>query len=322
MTERELLYVKTVADERSLSKAAQKLFLTQPSMSVCIQKIESNLGIKLFKRTSNGLILTFAGERYYQIATDILKIYSDFEIEVSDINNLKKGRITIGITVYLATHILPVILPAFKKRCPNIEVFIIEKNSTELDRSLSSGEIDFAIMHTLPFHEHIHNLTTDIYPLNRDPLVLVTKKDHPLRQFALTQDGREYPQLDLALCENEPFIMLHPEQKIRQITDLILNKANIRPVIALTTKSYETARRLACEGIGITLVPYQYLNIFPGNFYPDYYFIDDKHTPYWTMCVAVQKNAYVSKAAQLFIHMVNDKFGSTSIDLNRTKEEL
>lgn len=310
MTERELLYFKTVADEKSLSKAAQKLFLSQPSLSVCMQKIELNLGVKLFKRTNNGLLLTFAGERYYQIATDILKIYSDFEIEVSDINNLKKGRIIIGITVYLATHILPVVLPAFKKRCPNIEVIIIEKNSTELDRSLASGEIDFAIMHTLPFQEHTHHSTADIYPLFKDPLVLVTKKDHPLRSYAVPQAGKEFPQTDLLLWTNEPFIMLNPEQKIRQITDLILSKANISPVIALTTKSYETARRLACEGIGITFVPRQYLAIFPGNFYPDYYFIDEKYSPYWTMCVAVQKNAYISKAAQLFIHMVSEKFAS------------
>lgn len=311
MTERELLYFKTVADEKSLSKAAQKLFLSQPSLSVCMQKIELNLGVKLFKRTSSGLLLTFAGERYYQIATDILRIYSDFEIEVSDINNLKKGRIIIGITVYLATHILPVVLPAFKKRCPNIEVIIIEKNSTELDRSLASGEIDFAIMHTLPFQEHTHHSTADIYPLSKDPLVLVTQKDHPLRSYAMQQAGKEFPQTDLLLWANEPFIMLNPEQKIRQITDLILSKAGISPAIALTTKSYETARRLACEGIGITLVPRQYLAIFPGNFYPDYYFIEEKYSPYWTMCVAVQKNAYISKAAQLFIHMVSELFASS-----------
>ena len=137
MTERELLYVKTIAEERSISGAAKKLFMTQPSLSSCVQKIESALGTRLFQRTSTGLVLTFAGERYYQVAQDILKIYNDFEIEVSDINNLKKGRVTIGITVYLATFILPVVLPVFKKLCPNIELAIVEKNSTELEKSLS-----------------------------------------------------------------------------------------------------------------------------------------------------------------------------------------
>ena len=311
VTERELLYVKIIVEERSISKAAKKLFLTQPSLSNCIQKIEMQLGTKLFKRTNTGLIPTFAGERYYQVAVDIMKIYNDFEIEVSDINSLKKGRIVLGITLYLATYVLPIILPKFKERCPNIEVYIVERNSTELDKALASGEIDFAIMHTFPFCKHSHSKNVDIYPLFKEPILLVTAKDHPLRQYAVHNNDLEYPQIDLTLFANEPFILLNKEQKIRHVSDSILQKANINPMIILTTKSYETARRLSCEGIGITFVPLQYLQIFPGIYQPAYYYIDEKYGPYWTMCVAVQKNAYISKAAQLFIQIVNERFGST-----------
>lgn len=315
MTERELLYVKTIADERSISRAANKLFLSQPSLSNCIQKIEATLGIKLFKRTNTGLILTFAGERYYKIATDILKIYSDFEIEVSDINNLKKGRVTIGITVYLATHMLPVILPLFREKCPNIEISVVERNSTELDKALASGEIDFAIMHAFPLYESANPGNTDIYPLFRDPLVLVTKKNHPLGQYAEPIMGLEYPQIDLTLFAAEPFILVNKEQKIRQVSDLILQKAHIIPFIALTTKSFETARRLACEGLGATFVPLQYLKIFPGSYEPAYFFVDEKYSAWWTLCIAVQKNAYISKAAKLFIRIASEKYGASPIQL-------
>ena len=315
MTERELLYVKTIAEERSISGAAKKLFMTQPSLSSCVQKIESALGTRLFQRTSTGLVLTFAGERYYQVAQDILKIYNDFEIEVSDINNLKKGRVTIGITVYLATFILPVVLPVFKELCPNIELAIVEKNSTELEKSLSSGEVDFALMHMLPHEESSSHTNTDFYPLIKDPLVLVTKKDHPLKQFVRARAGAAYPQIDLTKFAGEPFVMVTKLQKIRQVADLILHKAQIHPPVILTTKSYETARRLACEGIGVTFTPLQYLQIFPGNYSPDYYFVAEEYTPYWTLCVAVQKNAYVSRAAKVFIRIVSEKYGNTRIDL-------
>ena len=291
MTERELLYVKTIAEERRISGAAKKLFMRQPSLSSCVQKIESALGTRLFQRTSTGLVLTFAGERYYQVARDILKIYNDFEIEVSDINNLKKGRVTIGITVYLATFILPVVLPVFKELCPNIELAIVEKNSTELEKSLSSGEVDFALMHMLPHEESSSHTNTDFYPLIKDPLILVTKKDHPLKQFARARAGAAYPQIDLKKFAGEPFVMVTKLQKIRQVADLILHKAQIHPPVLLTTKSYETARRLACEGIGVTFTPLQYLQIFPGIYSPDYYFVAEEYTPYWTLCVAVQKNA-------------------------------
>ena len=316
MTERELLYVKTIADEKSISKAAQKLFLTQPSLSKCLQGIESKLGTKLFKRTNTGLILTFAGERYYKIATDILKICNDFEIEISDINNLKRGRITIGFTNYLATQMLPVILPMFKGKCPNIEVFISEKNSTELEHALSLGEIDFAVMHTSPIYGVNNSLNNvDFYPLYKDPFILAAKKNHPLSQYAVKTDGYKYPKIDIPLFANEPFIMVNRGQRIRQVSELILQKANINPSIALITKSYETARRLACQGIGVTFVPEQYSRIFTGIYEPDYYSIDEKYSAYWTLCIAVQKNAYISKAAQLFIRMVSERYGSNILDL-------
>ena len=315
MTERELLYVKTIADEQSISKAAEKLFLSQPSLSKSLQKIESSLGTKLFKRTNLGLVLTFAGERYYQVATQIMRIYNDFEIEVSDINSSKKGRITFGITIYLATLLLPEILPLFKQQYPYIEVIIVEKNTAELEKSLSSGEIDFAIMHTSPFHEVSNNLYIDFHPIYKDPFLLATKKGHPLGQYAVKSESSNYPKIDLTLFANEPFIMLSRWQRIRQVSNLILEKANINPFIVLTTKSYETARRLACEGIGVTFVPEQYLQIFPGIYQQDYYSIDDTYTPYWNLCVAVLKNVYVSKATLAFIKIVNEKYPSSQFDL-------
>lgn len=315
MTERELLYVKTIAEEQSISKAAQKLFLTQPSLSKCIQRIEASLGTKLFKRTSTGLVLTFAGERYYQIATDIMRIYNDFEIEVSDINNLKKGRVTIGFTTYLAVYLLPMVLPVFKQRCPNIEVIIVEKNSSELEKALSSGEIDFAVMHTSPFYEIYNNLNIDFHPLSKDPFILVTKPDHPLGSHAVEVAGLEYPLIDITLFSNEPFIMVTRVQRIRQVSDIILQKANINPIVALTTKNYETARRLACTGIGVTFVPRQYLQLFTNTYQPAYYYVDEKYTPYWTLCIAVQKNSYISKASKLFMEILSQKIGSPMPDL-------
>lgn len=182
------------------------------------------------------MIITYAGEKYYKVATDILKIYNDFEIEISDINNLKKGRITIGSTTYLLTYVLPVVLPLFKKQCPNIEVYIVEKNSAELDNALSLGEIDFAIMHTTPFQTITNNIKFDFYVLSKDPFLLVVKKDHPFSQYAKVVNGLEYPKIDINLFKNEPFIMLKRGQGIRQISESILQKANINQLLHLLAK--------------------------------------------------------------------------------------
>ncbi|PJI08527.1 MULTISPECIES: LysR family transcriptional regulator [Clostridium] len=313
MTERELIYIKTIAEEKKISKAAEKLFMTQPSLSKCVQNVECKLGVKLFRRTSNGLILTFAGEEYYKNACMILKICNDFENKVSDINDLKKGRVTIGITPHLATFIIPVILSEFKQRCPNIEVFIVEKDTHELEETLSSGDIDFAIMHVPPSHEIYNDVNIDFFILHKDFFLLTTKGNHPLGKYAKKYKGYKYPKIDFTLFKNEPFIMISHGHRIRQVTELIMRKANINPAIVQTTNSYETARRMAFHGIGATFVPEQYLQIYNTvDCKPDYYYIDEKYTPYWSLCIAVEKNAYVSKAAKLFIEMVSNRFASTS----------
>ena len=102
----DLLYVKTVTDEHNISKAAKKLFMAQPSLSQSIQRIEESIGMPLVHRTTTGLTLTFAGERYYHMAVQVLKMYEDFQLEISDINNLKTGHIHIGITNHLGLSLI------------------------------------------------------------------------------------------------------------------------------------------------------------------------------------------------------------------------
>ena len=126
MTTRELLYIKTIADERSLTRAAQKLYVTQPSLSHCVAVLEQQLGTKLFRRTSGGLLLTYAGEKYYRMACEVLRVYHAFESEISDESSLARGRVTFGITNYLATDHLPRMLPAFHRAHPGIELRVCE----------------------------------------------------------------------------------------------------------------------------------------------------------------------------------------------------
>jgi DNA-binding transcriptional LysR family regulator len=170
-------------------------------------------------------------------------------------------------------------------------------------------------MHTSPAYELSDNLNIDFYPIYRDQFLLAAKKGHPLGKYAAESGNSDYSKIDIRLFEKEPFIMLSRWQRIRQVSDMILQRAGIIPNVAFTTKSYETARRLAREGLGVTFVPEQYLRIFPEINEQDYYSVDEALEPYWDLCVAVQKNVYIPKAAQAFIRMVNDKYGSAPLAL-------
>lgn len=256
MTSKELLYVKTVADEKSISRAAKKLFIAQPSLSQSIQRIEEALGTPLFNRNTKGLTLTFAGERYCQMASQVLKMYEDFELEISDINNLRTGRVHMGITNHLGTLTLARILPEYRRICPYVELYIHEENTATLEQMLLRGELDFVIMHA-PRDISPSQIHYDI--MARDPFVIAIHPQHRLIQKAVKKPGFPYPILDLKLLAKEPFLMLHKEQRIRQITDAVLLKAGIsRPSIALTLRNYETALLLAARGLGTTLIPLQY----------------------------------------------------------------
>lgn len=308
MNDMELIYIKTIFEEKSLTKAAEKLFITQPSLSKSLSRIEKVLGIKLFKRTTSGIEPTYAGEKYYRMAQDILKIYNEFEVEISDINNLKKGRITIGITPQLATFILPTVLPIFKERFPNIEVFTQEMSSGEIETSLSRGELDFAIMFLSPFHIKDSTFNIDFKLLFKDSFLLVTEVDHPLDKYAKPDKNSIYSRIDLKLFASEPFIITEKGMRIREVSDLILQKANINPEIALTTRSFETARRLASQGCGVTFIPKTYIDIFPSICSPNYYTLDERYTPYWKLSIAVQKGAHLSNADSKFIEIIKENF--------------
>ncbi len=303
MTSRELLYVKTVAEEKSISKAAKKLFIAQPSLSQSLQRIEENLGTALFNRTSVGLTLTYAGERYYQISCQILRIYEDFESEISDLNELRTGRIHMGITNHLSTLILPKVLPSFKKLYPAVEIFISEGNSEILEQALLAGEISFAIHHAPKQNSHpMLNYET----LNRDPFVIALSSDHPLIKKAQERECYKYPVLDLKLLENEPFIMLNKQQRIRHVTDDILTQAQITPDIILTLRNYETAQSLAGKGVGVTFLPSDYTSISSSDQPPTFLSIDSMHSPYWELCVSTLRGGYLSRADQYFLSMIRE----------------
>lgn len=310
MTTRELLYVKTVADTHNISKAAKKLFVAQPSLSQSLQRIEETIGTRLFIRGSDGLKLTYAGEKYYQMACTILKIYDDFEAEISDMNDLKTGHISFGITNHLGAITLPMVMPQFKEECPGIDLDIFE-GSTELqEEKLISGDLDFSIMHA-PVDGTEPNPSLNYEILARHPFVIAISRNDPLVKLAKPRDGYLYPVLDVKLLEHHPLLTLHKEQRIRHVTDSVLKKAGIHPEIKFVSRNYMTLEKLAAEGIGFTLLPSDYININLYGNPPAYLSIEDKYSAYWSLCITTIKGAFLSRADQRFLDIIRATLSNT-----------
>lgn len=302
MTSRELLYVKTIADEKSITKAAQKLYLTQPSLSHCITNIEKQLGTRLFRRTSSGLVLTYAGERYYRMACEVLRVYAAFESEISEESELLRGRITLGITNYLACDLLPRMLPRFHREHPGIELRIVEETTNELEKSLLSGRLDFAIMHTGAGDGASEDPGLAREVLRRDPFLLIAPPDNPYADCAIRREGEAEPELDPALLENEPFLLVNKGQRIRHVVDRILRQAGMSPEIVFTSRNFETLRRLCAQGMGYTFIPRHYVGLLGGEEYQTAcYVIPEHYEAFWELSVVTLKDAYLSRAAKAFL---------------------
>lgn len=297
MTLNELTYMLTIAEHGSISKAAEELFVSQPSLSESLSKIERELGQRIFLRTLTGLVPTEFGSRYLDTAAQIKDRYRQMLSELEEYREMRRGSLTFGIPFNLGACLLPQILPAFHGKYPDISVHFKENNSTELDKLMLTGKIDFGIMHYEAGHESI------IYEfLADDPFYLVMPKDMAAH-YQLPESRNLIPE-DLAILADVPYLMVASRQKLRRVADSILHQAGIRPNIRYTTKSMETAKRLTSAGMGITFLPYSYLNLYSGTEGLACYPLDEALDASWKLVVAYPQSQPLSRCAKEFIRFV------------------
>lgn len=294
---KEFEYVLTISEERSFSKAAKRLFISQPSLSQYINRLEGQLGVTLFDRNTIPLSLTYEGEIYINAVRKIIDIVDDMSKKFDDITELKKGKINIGLTPSKANNPLPAILPVFKKQYPGIEIIITEATSSELEDMLSRGTVDVCMMN-LP----IKNKNIEYEEITKENLFIAAPPDFVPKTMEF---GFPYPKIDISELKDEHIILLHPDQRLRQIADSIFDMADIKPKIMLETRSIETAQRLSASGMGFSLIPESFAKFSGLTNPPKYYSIKGQDLN-WTLVIAYRENAYRTKAVQAFSRVVKD----------------
>ena len=143
---KELRYIVTLAEEGSISRAADRLFMAQSSLSQFLQQYEKELGTVLFARTAKGIRPTTGGANFIENARQILLQYRRAENELWDSVNLEGGRIIFGISSFRGRYMLPGILADFQQKYPKVKVDIVEANSMELEEELTAGKLDLAVV--------------------------------------------------------------------------------------------------------------------------------------------------------------------------------
>lgn len=300
MNLREMECIAELAKTQSISKAAQNLYISQPALSQCLNRVELQLNTQLFTRSKNGLRPTYAGGKYIEMAKRVLRTYRYFEMDLCDINQMHQGRLRLGTSVHLGSLMLPEVLPKFNALYPNVEILVTETTSQQLEQYIVKGEIDISMMH-LPFME----IEADYEKILRDRYVMAFSDTHRLNAYKYDK-GDKFPYIDPTYAKDEKFISAFPHQRVRQICDIILKKAGVAPNIIIQSTSVQTALRLASVGVGMTLMPESYITLFNCPRKPVFCYLEDAFEAYWVFVVAYEKGSELSKPAREFIRILKE----------------
>lgn len=246
MNLKEQEYVAALARHGNITKAADELCISQPTLSIYIANLERQIGTRLFSRIGKRFVPTYAGERYLYHAKAMLHQNEQFEAELADIVTGCSGRLRVGIHSRRSSFLIPSLLVEFRRLHPNVEVILHETGSKTMEDMLHAGELDIIITNWIINSEGL--TVTEIY---RDSLLMVTPAMHPAETQAKWLAGQSYKWLDIKAVEYETFILQTPKQATRVFTEEAFVFAGIKPHRVFVIENLETANQLAAEGYGV-----------------------------------------------------------------------
>lgn len=250
MVFREMECILAVAKEKSITKAAKRLGVSQPAVSKSLINLEKDLGVKLFEKKSGEYLPTASGRLYCEYAEDILYRRKKFEKDFKDLLSYQKGRLVYGITPGRSKTLTPEVVPRIKREFPDIHIELIEDNVESLEDSLKKGLIDAAYF--TAESEKKDDKCLYFEQLGSEEIVLTVKKGTVLKEDPVRKFGFLYPWIDLSQFEDRTFISLKKNMRLGQITKQILKENNLDPEIMELT-SIDTAQELAIRGYGVCL---------------------------------------------------------------------
>lgn len=230
----------TVAEEGNLSRAAARLYLSQPALSRRIQELEKDLNFSLFEPAGRGIALTGEGKAFLNQCRDLLSHAEAVEDRAQAFASGERGILRVGASPQVLERLFPTLLSRYRAKVPRVEVELYEDNQHNLLLRLERGEIHLALA-ALPTSEHIES-----HILAPFFLLAALARSHPL-------SGTK--QLDINEFANMPVLLTNEGFKSRQAFDAACRLAHIDPHMVLESGSPQTILALAEAGLGIAIVP-------------------------------------------------------------------
>lgn len=241
MTLRELQYLIALADLRHFGKAAEACFVSQPSLSMQIKKLEDNLGVQLLERTNKSVLLTPIGRIIVERARELLKQTKDIQALAQMAKDPYQGECHLGVIPTLAPYLLPKIIPPLAKKFPQLSFYLREEQTALLLEKLKEGKLDAAFL-ALPLSDpHL-----SVSPLFEEEFLLAVAADHPLSQ------RKSIRSADL---EGKEIFLLEEGHCMREQTLALCHRVYASESQHFQATSLETLRQMVIAKVGMTLMP-------------------------------------------------------------------
>lgn len=302
-------YVYAVYKEKSFSKAAEKLFISQPSLSANVKREEQCVGYPIFDRSTKPLGLTEPGKKYIETVEKILSMQNEFSEYIDDLGDLKTGKLVLGGSSLYSSWVLPPLMGQFAKKYPQVQLELIEETTVNLRKMLQNGEIDF-LLDNCELEDEIFE--RQLY--RKEYLVLAVPKhfkiNDGLEEFQISVESirelnflRELvPSVDLSLFAREPFILLKPENDTRIRAMELCKQCEFTPNVVFELDQQMTSYNITCSGMGISFISNTLISKVPESSDVVYYKLGDKLSCrnlyfYW------KRNSYFSRVMQEFLRL-------------------
>lgn len=237
----QLRYVVAVARTGNFSRAAEQCHVAQPSLSQQIQKLEDELGERLFDRMKREAKLTPHGEAFLRRAVKILEEVDAAKREASDAHELMRGSVTMGVLPTIAPYLLPDVIAEFTTKFPGVEIVVQEDTTARLLKLAHAYEIDFALA-----SQPIQDERLEVRELFTEELLLALPPGHPLTRKRI---------VNAADLESERLIVMKEGHCLGDQVLGFCDRRDLHPHISFRSAQLETIQALVCSGLGLSLVP-------------------------------------------------------------------
>ena len=293
-----------IEQEQSISRAAEKLFLTQSALNQQLLRLEKELGIQLFERKKHAMIPTFAGKVYLATAHRMIDMKKETYKIIHDISNETAGEISVAYSPERGSLLFSHIYPTFRRRYPNVTFSIHEAHVKKMETMLLQKEVTLAC---LTYSQGSKHAAIEYVDTKKELMVLGLPASHPLAHLAGERSWETFPSIDLALLRDEAFALVAKTTRLRTMIDDSFRAAGFLPKVLFESSSTATVVNMVKNQVCPAFFPQSYVD--PSA--PMVYFTT-KPKQSWVQTIAYLKGEYLTKPEKYFIELVKQYSASPS----------